>query len=66
MTADRINGHLASGGTVIISTMTRHTQYKRKHAGWFTERNGVLHVQHGKGRNCLGPTERPYVGITLR
>ena len=65
-TADRLNGHLSANGTVYISTMTRATAYKRRHAGWFTEKEGVLYVQHGKGRNCLGPTAQPYVGITLR
>lgn len=63
--ADAINAHLANGGAVQITTYTRRTIYKRAHAGWFTERGGSLHVQHGRKFDCLSIGQRLLVGIRL-
>jgi hypothetical protein len=56
LTAYDVNLHLAKGGQVLVSTYTRATLYKRRHAGWFQERDGALHVRHGKGWNRLSNT----------
>lgn len=65
-TADRLNKVLADGGEVVVGTMTRHTRYTAKHAGWFTQSGADLYVAAGKKKNCLGPVAKPYVGIVLR
>ena len=52
--ADQLNNLLAAGGTVVVSTYCRATQYSRKHAGWFRQTaDGNLEVRHGRGWNRL-------------
>lgn len=64
-TADELNAHLANGGTVQITTYLRSTLYARKHAGWFSERGGSLHVQSGRRHDCLSIGDRLLVGVRL-
>ena len=63
MNAATLNAHLESGGVVQVTTYLRSTLYNRKHAGWFTERGGNLHVRHGRGTVQLSIGERMLVGI---
>ena len=55
-----IRKHLAAGGTVVVSTAARATQYTTQHADWFAvNAAGNLTVQHGKRRNQLSIGDRP-------
>jgi hypothetical protein len=63
--ADTLNTRLADGGIVQVTTHTRSTIYDRKHAGWFIERNGSLHVRRGKSYDALSIGDRLLVGIRL-
>lgn len=51
-TAEQLNDHLARGGEVLVSTETRATLYKARHAGWFSTgaTSGNLYVRAGRGR----------------
>jgi hypothetical protein len=62
-TADALNAHLASGGIVQVTTYLRSTIYSRKHAGWFSEHEGSLHVRHGRTCNRLSTGERLLVSV---
>lgn len=64
-TADELNAHLASGGVVQVTTYMRSTLYDSRHAGWFSERKGSLHVQSGRRHDCLSCGDRLMVGIRL-
>lgn len=44
---ERIQTHLKAGGVVVISTMTRHTVYKAKHAAMFTASNNDAGINIG-------------------
>lgn len=63
MKASELNEHLESGGVVQVTTHLRSWLYTSKHAGWFTEHNGNLHVQSGKRTNQLSIGDRMLVGI---
>ena len=62
-TAQELNDKLKSGGFVLVTTYTRSTIYKQKHAGMFRDKAGNLQVQHGKGWNTLSLGDRLLVGI---
>jgi hypothetical protein len=64
--AANLNAHLAAGGTVYVSTMTRITKYTKRNAGLFEDGSDGLYVRHGKSRLFLGHPDRPMVGITRR
>jgi hypothetical protein len=52
--ADKINAHLEAGGSVQVSTHSRATLYRKKHAGYFRSGKGQsLYVRSGKRFNCL-------------
>jgi hypothetical protein len=61
--AYQLNAHLAAGGWVAVGTYTRTTIYKRRHAGWFSERNGSLYVQSGRRHLCLSHGQALLVAI---
>jgi hypothetical protein len=64
--AERLNGHLQSGGIVQVSTYLRSTLYRQKHAGWFYEDSaGMLRVKSGNRSLCLGRPDKPLVDIRL-
>lgn len=64
MNSESLNAHLASNGVVVVSTYTKHTQYTKKHAGWFFEdAKGNLCVKHGRGSVKLSVGESLLVGI---
>ena len=64
--ADELNNHLAGGGTVIVTTHMRATEYSKKHAGWFSMTSkGDLQVNHGRGNNCLSIGNRLLVSVRL-
>lgn len=47
---------LNAGGSVVVSTCTRATEYKAKHAAMFKALPGGLYVQSGKKWLCLNFT----------
>lgn len=51
----RIKATLESGGSVVLATYTRATEYKPKHLELFSVSRTGLYVQHGKQRLCLNP-----------
>jgi len=53
-TAEELNAHLLAGGAVLVATYTRATEYRQKHAGWFsTAKDGALLVQSGNRKDRL-------------
>ena len=65
MNANTLNAHLSAGGIVQVTTYAKSWLYEQKHAGYFSESNGQLFVQHGKRKDCLGRTDAPMVSIRL-
>ena len=64
--AEKLNQHLADGGTVIVATYCKAWEYKRKHAGWFSmSSKGNLMVQHGRRKDTLSIGERLLVSVRL-
>ncbi len=61
--ADEIRNHLSADGIVQITTCTQSTIYKRRHADYFTMRDGSLYVRHGRHQNKLSIGERLLVAI---
>ncbi len=62
--AGKINDHLESGGVVIVGSYGPHTEYGRKHVGWFfTDSRGNLCVKRGKSSVCLSLGEKLLCGV---
>lgn len=65
-TADDLNAHLKSGGSVTVATYARATLYKSKHAGWFSESpTGDLRVVHGNRKIHLSMGAMLLVSLRL-
>ena len=63
-TADELNALLLAGGMVQVSTYTRSTLYRQKHAGMFREGvGGNLYAQNGRRWDCLTCGGRLIVGL---
>lgn len=55
--ADQINSRLRDGGIVQVTTYTRSTLYRQKHAGWFfMDKNNNLMVRSGRKSVCIENT----------
>lgn len=52
----KIQGHLASGGQVMIVTYARGTIYKKKHLAMFSATEKDLFVARGTHKDCLNFT----------
>ena len=63
--AETLNACLRNGGTVMVSTPERSTQYEAKHAGMFRMRGNNLYVQHGEKSLCLSFGEKMLVSIKM-
>jgi hypothetical protein len=63
--ADRLNAVLAAGGTVVVATYLRATQYRSRHAGMFFERGGALYVRRGRSADCLSIGDRLLVALRI-
>lgn len=53
LSAEAINAHLRSGGSVQLSTATRSWLYRKAWAGYFYEANGCLFLRKGTRSECL-------------
>jgi len=49
----KIKAHLASGGSIIISTHLKAWKLSRKHADLLTFNGHSLYLQHGKRNDCI-------------
>lgn len=49
----KIQSTLAADGIVMVSTHTRHTEYRKKHADMFRLSTFSVYVQSGKRWDCI-------------
>ena len=53
-TAEKLNHHLATGNTIVVSTYTKAWQYGPRNTGAFEATDKDLFVKRGRGRVCIG------------
>jgi hypothetical protein len=53
MLCREIEDHLASGGIVVVATMTKATMYSKKHIGMFKADKSGVYVRRGKSWDCI-------------
>ena len=63
--ADKLNRHLAAGGTVQVTTYGKSWLYGKRHRGMFRDRDGSLYVARGRTFDRLSHGERLLVGLRM-
>ena len=58
LTAELLNEHLATGGSILLTTCLIQRRYTAKHAGWFgTGEKGGIYVRQGKRREWIAMSD---------